>query len=430
MSKELNSFLDNQLSDSRKAKVVEHLAGCKACSEELERLKAVCVKLAAWHAPEPGSSFESSVRGKIVAWELERGEVKMKKKTLAILVPSGVLAGILVFIFVGVMSHGQLSRMKASTIENKQLAMRKASGDERYYMAQSATARQGVTLSDNKSWVSDRNFVSSAMEAAVVSRGGTQGSADAYAPTQTQYADSGEGPVIVIQPTLPATGQGEKIIRTATVTVEVEDGKLAYQKALQICQELGGYMASSNFYKDSQGREAGTITMRIPKEKFESAVDKLGALGKVESSNTDSRDVSQEYANLKTQLDAAMVVYNKMMEALQKKQVTIPEAVRLESELTPILRRIQDLKNRLEYLDNAISYTTITVNVHEPVVSVKVLKDSKRQIKESLINTGVNTIKFIAGVIPVAVLLFFWLIILGIVAFLVKYLVAKLFKRA
>jgi polyhydroxyalkanoate synthesis regulator phasin len=212
--------------------------------------------------------------------------------------------------------------------------------------------------------------------------------------------------------------------------VEVEDGKLAYQKALQICQELGGYMASSNFYKDSQGREAGTITMRIPKEKFESAVDKLGALGKVESSNTDSRDVSQEYANLKTQLDAAMVVYNKMMEALQKKQVTIPEAVRLESELTPILRRIQDLKNRLEYLDNAISYTTITVNVHEPVVSVKVLKDSKRQIKESLINTGVNTIKFIAGVIPVAVLLFFWLIILGIVAFLVKYLVAKLFKRA
>jgi hypothetical protein len=163
------------------------------------------------------------------------------------------------------------------------------------------------------------------------------------APPSYPAPQPGEGPVIVIQPTLPATGQGDMIIRTATVALEVENGKDTYNKASQICQDLGGYLASSNFYKDQEGREAGTITMRIPKDKFTVALDRLGALGKVENIGSNSQDVRQQYSNLKAQLDAAMVVYNKMVEALQKRQVTIPEAIRLESELTPVLRKIENL---------------------------------------------------------------------------------------
>jgi len=237
------------------------------------------------------------------------------------------------------------------------------------------------------------------------------------------------GPVIVIQPIIPATGEGDKIIRTGTIKLEVENGKQAYKLASEICQELGGYLASSSFYKDKEGREAGTITMRIPKDKFTTALDRLGALGKVENISTDSQDVSQEYAALKSQLDAALVVYNKMLEALQKRQVTIPEAMRLESELTPILNRVAQLKNKIEYLNNAVSFTTVTINFHEPQISTKTLAESRRFVKESLISAAANAIRFLAQALPVVIVV---LVSLGVafgIVLVAKIIILRLFKR-
>jgi len=214
----------------------------------------------------------------------------------------------------------------------------------------------------------------------------------------TAPVTTGEGTVIVIQPVLPATGIGEMIIRTANVSLEVQDGQEAYKQALAVCQEMGGYVAKTRFYKDDRDRQAGQVTLRIPRDKFMTALDKLSLLGKVENIATDSQDVSQEYKNLKAQLDAALVVYNKMLEALQKRQTTIPDAIRLESEISPVLYRIQDLKNRIEILNNVTSYTTITLNFHEARVSLKVLKDSSRFIKQSLLATAITSVKLFADI--------------------------------
>jgi hypothetical protein len=246
-----------------------------------------------------------------------------------------------------------------------------------------------------------------------------------YNKTVSQPPLPQDGPVVIIEPTLPATADSERIIRTGTVLLEVEDGEKAYQKALAIAQELGGYIASSNFYKDRDNRQSGTITIRVPKDKFAPALERFGSLGKVENVLTDSRDVTQEYANLHSQLDVAMVAYKKMLEALQKKQVTIPEAMRIESELTPVLRRVQQLKNQIEALNNVISYPTITLNFHEAAVSVKFLKESTRYIKESLITAGITAVRIAAAAIPVAVVL----LIAGAILFAVVFWIIRVFKR-
>ena len=114
----------------------------------------------------------------------------------------------------------------------------------------------------------------------------------------------------------------------------------------------------------------------------------------------EAQDITQEYANLKNQLETTRIVYDKMMQALQKRQVTIPEAMRLESELSLILLRVESLKNRIDYLNNAISFTTITVYFHEPQVSLKALKESKQGIKESMLAASIGAVKFLARAIP------------------------------
>jgi hypothetical protein len=211
--------------------------------------------------------------------------------------------------------------------------------------------------------------------------------------------------------------------------LEVEDASQAYTKVSAICQEFGGYLAASNFQKDHKGRQAGTITMRIPRDNFLTALNKINALGKVENSSTQSQDVSQEYTNLSNQLKITMIIYNKMMEALQKRQVSIPEAMYMESELTPILRRVEDLKNKIDYLNNAISFTTITVSFHEPQVSLKVLKDSKQDIQKSMLAATIGAIQFLAKAIPATIAVVIWLAIILAIVIVLKNWITRLFKR-
>ncbi|MCX5704289.1 MAG: zf-HC2 domain-containing protein [Candidatus Omnitrophica bacterium] len=97
----VNDYLDNQLAALAKARFEEHLKICPVCSGEVERLSKLREQLKTWQVPEAGEGFESSVRNKIVAWELERGDEKMKNKTSVIWVPAGVLVGVIVFFFVG-----------------------------------------------------------------------------------------------------------------------------------------------------------------------------------------------------------------------------------------------------------------------------------------------------------------------------------------
>lgn len=483
--KELSSYLDNQLCDARKNEIENHLRGCKVCSDELAKLKLLSEKLKAWQVPDLGLGFEDKVRNEIVLGELERGEVKMKKKTLAILIPSGALAGILVVAFLGVLiKSGVNGKLQSS---GDKVGVRKGGYTQvGQYQGGSVSISNGLSFNGIEAKDQGLCFFGSAGEAETkyqeldkIARGVVspanismsenvvvQGMHDiSFYPkyARTEYAKNGleeksyqlsyaadpgvdkslslappaslvpigstEGPVIVVQPTIPATGEGDKIIRTGFISVESENGKEAYNKALGICNELGGYMAGSNFYKTKEGKEAGTIIMRIPKDKFTIALDKLSTLGKVENINTSSQDVSQEYANFKSQLDAAMVVYNKMLEALQKRSVTIPEAVRLESELTPVLRRVEDLKNKIEYLNKSVAYTTVNFNFYESAVSFKTLKESRKFIQESMINAAIKAIKFAAAAIPVLIVVMVLIGITAVVGLAVKQWIKQLLKR-
>ena len=113
---QVNDYLDNQLAALAKARFEEHLKICPVCSGELERLSKLREQLKTWRIPEAGEGFESSVRNKIVAWELERGDEKMKIKPLVILVPAGVLVGVIIFLLVGQMylKGGVLGKLRAT----------------------------------------------------------------------------------------------------------------------------------------------------------------------------------------------------------------------------------------------------------------------------------------------------------------------------
>ncbi|MEW6169980.1 MAG: DUF4349 domain-containing protein [Candidatus Omnitrophota bacterium] len=426
---QLSGYLDNQLSDREKIKIEEHLKDCIACAQELDKLRLISKELKTWQAPDLERGFEGSVTNSIVNWELKRGRVTMKRKHLAILIPSGALVGILALAFV-------LNFMIPHTQRGINERLKSPKDDIRAIFSGEEPGYSGMRKSEMSASLSGREKMYKYATRGELTAGA--GDRDYNYKRQGRIDDGGnvlpdvpgeEGSIIIVQPVLPATSESDLVIRTGNISLEVDNGKQAYQNITKLCQELGGYISQSNFYKNNEGREAGTVTMRIPKDKFTTALEKLANLGKVTNSTSDSKDVSQEYANLKSRLETAKIVYEKMLEALRNRKATIPEAMRIESELSPVLRNIEDLKNKIETLNNAVSFTTITVNFYEPVISAKALKESKRIIKEKALATAINTVKFLAAAIPVAVIIGFWVLVVAGLILAIKYFIAKLTKR-
>lgn len=449
--KDLSSYIDNQLSERKKQKVENHLKECKICSEELAKLKLLSEKLKTWQVAGPDSNFESSVSGGIVQEELKKEEVKMKNKTWTILIPSGVIAGILVFLFVGQTylkrnMQGQLRTATDEIVEQyspnkkqyesdylsrqigKDMLISKAVGHEKV----SEKVSYGDLGDLRFEGTATNQFVSNAASEGGFSKISRVSPAESSGYKANLEASLGEGSVIVIQPSLPAIGEGDKIIRYADVWLEVKDGADTYTRAGEICVKYGGYIHHSDFRKDTEGREAGSITMRIPKEKYAVVLDELRGLGIVENVNTSSQDVSQQYVSLKAELEAAMKVYEKALEALKKRQPTVSDAVRMESELTPILKRVENLKNQLDKLENSVNFATVNIYFHEPKVSLKVLKETKKDIQQSMITARINAVKLFAKIIkaiPNIIVFVVWAAIVIAALFLLKYWIVRLFKR-
>lgn len=330
----------------------------------------------------------------------------MNRKLMQVIIPSGVLASLLLFTFIG------------KSYENKAFM-------ERMELAQNPGGRvepaKDVIVPKNKPAPPE-----SGKDADVA--------ADSMASWISIFEGWGDknpaldGSIIVIQPVLPVTGEGEKVIRTGSINLEVENGKDTYKQVSWIVQEFGGYLATSKFYKDDNGRESGTIILRIPKDKFAVALDRFGALGKIKDLNTDSKDVSREYANLKSQLDIAMVVYNKIFDALQRRQNTISDAMRMESELSPVFKRIEELKNKLEYLEKACFLATITLSFYETEVSIKTLRESTSNIRVSMINALISAIKMLAKAIPAVIVVGLVVMIMTPLVLIIKDWIVRMFK--
>lgn len=445
----LSSYIDGELQDKQKREIEQHLSGCADCRAQLEELKAVSVPLKAWQVPEPSWDFDNRVRHKIVVSDLERGRVKMRKP-LWVIIPSGAVAGLLVLVMVSsLVRRGLEGRVREATVGDKFAELEKTfNGDlqyEPYYdegsnftttrnakMSEQLQIGGGVVrdISQYTQRTGNQVFVNyedqlsrlemannGAPVATPVSESWEDGKALAEAPT---------GSVIVIAPYLPATSESEKIIRTANIRIEVEDGQAVYGKLTALCQEEGGYLSGSQLSADEDGRISGHVTMRVPQAKFLETLEKVRGLGSVKVFMTNSQDVSRDYRNLKERLDAAKVVYDKMLKALQDRKNTVEEAIRTESELTPVLGRIQWLKDQIDVLENAVSYTTITVAFNEPEVSERLVAASGQHIRRALMASKISFIKSFAKALPHLVgFILMVLVVLGVGIGIVRLVTRK-----
>lgn len=173
-------------------------------------------------------------------------------------------------------------------------------------------------------------------------------------------ADKGIGDV-------PVTGD-RKVIKTAHIELEIEAGEFdeILSRLTNLAEQNGGFISNSQSYSDSEGNiTSGNITLRIPSNKYTSALEKVKDMGTVKSTSSSGQDVTQEFTDLESRLRNYEVQEEVLIDLMaQSKKVT--DTLEVQRELSNVQEQIEIIKGRMQYLDDLISFSTIDVYFHEP----------------------------------------------------------------
>jgi hypothetical protein len=155
------------------------------------------------------------------------------------------------------------------------------------------------------------------------------------------------------------------IIKNADVRLMVKDTDVAIDRATQIIGDAGGYIVSSRvWYQDYYGNNLkyAAITIGIPVDEFERTLVRLRDLAvRVVDEVASGDDVTEQYVDLQSQLTNLEATRARIQDFL-KDAKTVDEALRINQELANIESQIEQIKGRMNYLNDRSAYSTITIN--------------------------------------------------------------------
>ncbi len=152
------------------------------------------------------------------------------------------------------------------------------------------------------------------------------------------------------------------IIKTGWLNLVVKDIGEAIKKISKFVEENGGWVVSSNVY-ETEKIPSGSITVRVPAEKFDQAKDYFKSLAvRVSSESTQSQDITEEYVDLQSNLRNLEAAEEQLLE-IMKRAGKINEVLDVYRELTNIRQQIEKIKGRMQYLEQSAKMSLITVNL-------------------------------------------------------------------
>jgi hypothetical protein len=158
------------------------------------------------------------------------------------------------------------------------------------------------------------------------------------------------------------------VVRTASLDLIVPDTDRALADIQSLARELGGYVVSMEAYQYQEGRQA-TVTFRVPADALDTALERLRAMATtVRRESVSGQDVTDEYVDLESRLRHLQAKEKQLLEFLDRAEDT--EAVlAVYEQLSQTQAEIEQVKGRMQYLQNQAALATVTVSLTPDVMA-------------------------------------------------------------
>ena len=172
-----------------------------------------------------------------------------------------------------------------------------------------------------------------------------------------------------------------QIIANANISLVVKETETAMAGVEQIASDLGGYLSDVELSKGryEQTEELrGSMTLRVPSDNLEEALERLQALATdVHYLNIDRQDVTDQYSDLDARLRNLRATETELLalltEVRERPNAKVEDILAVHRNLTQIREEIETLQGRKNLLDNQIGFSTVRVelipdSINRPIV--------------------------------------------------------------
>jgi Domain of unknown function (DUF4349) len=215
---------------------------------------------------------------------------------------------------------------------------------------------------------------------------------------------------------------GNRVVRTASVDLEVEEGDLnkTINDATDVVLKAKGlYVGSSTSVPEGEPA-SGQVTFRVPVDAFEPVLRQLKELGTYRGEKSSTEDVTNQYVDLNGQL-AAWRAQERVYLRLLDRAKSVTDVIAVQNQLQQVQSNIERLQGQLNHLEDQSSFSTIVLQLTEPGAGGPAAQPTGRLARAWA--TAVNGLGVMAAALLVAVV---WLtpvvVLAGLVLFGVRAL--------
>jgi len=157
--------------------------------------------------------------------------------------------------------------------------------------------------------------------------------------------------------------ESRQVIVTVDMVVTVDKPADAADEAVRIAESAGGRIDARSESARSEGDEGSArITLRVPTATLTSSLDKFERLGKRETLDQASSDVTIEVKDLDARISALTSSLERLNESLRKADTT-KDLIVLETEITSRQGELESLQAQQRYLSDQVSLSTVNLEL-------------------------------------------------------------------
>lgn len=257
---------------------------------------------------------------------------------------------------------------------------------------------------------------------------GSTGAAPKEAPKAGESVDKDRGSAIVgtgdaPQPVSNAILSQRKMIRSANISVEVEDFDKAYGQVKSMISTYG-FVQESNVKKQKTSKgdavTSGIIVIRVDKDKFDEVLAGIKGIGDFIDEIIKGDDVTDKYFDMESRLRLLRFEEGRLEAYLKK--VEDPDIIfKTESRLTEIRHEIESYTGTLNKWNDLVALSTITINIYEKSDlsnNIPVVKTYSSRLAETFSESMKGVANFFGELLIFLVAAFPVLVILGILGWI------------
>lgn len=167
-------------------------------------------------------------------------------------------------------------------------------------------------------------------------------------------------------PSFPVLRQDwdKKIIKTASLNIEVKEFSKYNLSLRDKVKQLGGYIAQEE-ENQSDYKIENILTIKVPVDQFDNAVTLFSSdVEKVNEKKITSQDVTGEVMDTKSRLEAKKQIRLRYLDLL-KQAKNMAEILNVQSEINDIQEEIESAAGRINYLSHSSSLSTIQLTFQQ-----------------------------------------------------------------